>query len=131
MYSLGGAIRKGMLVSLLLKVMYSKQSIANSSCKYKSAHVCIFATHVERHLYDERTGTEIEQRSGAPKAPDRRGVRGCGTCNARYIKVVYAFCGFAVTQGEFEAVLRALNRLTGTTYTQDDIAGVAIVSRER
>ena len=41
-----------------------------------------------------------------------------------YIKVVYAFCGFAVTQGEFEAVLTALNRLAGTRYTQDDIAGV-------
>ena len=48
-----------------------------------------------------------------------------------YIKVVYAFCGFAVTQGEFEAVLTALNRLAGTRYTQDDIAGVAIVSREK
>ncbi len=48
-----------------------------------------------------------------------------------YIKVVYAFCDFAVTQGEFEAVLTALNRLAGTTYAQDDIAGVAIVSREK
>ena len=48
-----------------------------------------------------------------------------------YIKVAYAFCGFAVTQGEFEAVLTALNRLAGTTYRQDDIAGVAIVSREK
>jgi hypothetical protein len=48
-----------------------------------------------------------------------------------YIKVAYAFCGFAVTQGEFEAVLMALNRLAGTSYTHDDIAGVAIVTRER
>jgi len=48
-----------------------------------------------------------------------------------YIKVAYAFCGFAVTQGEFEAVLTALNRLAGTTYRQDDIAGMRIVSRER
>src|SRR5437588_10165233 len=81
MRSLRGVVHKGMLVSLLLRVMYSKQSIANSTCKYKPAHVCIFATHVERNLYNERT--RIEQRSGAPETPDRRGVRGGGTRYAR------------------------------------------------
>ena len=44
-----------------------------------------------------------------------------------YVRVVYAFCGFPVTQQEFDAVLDAFNRLVGSHYTQDDIAGVQIV----
>src|SRR2546429_8599133 len=36
-----------------------------------------------RSFKHERTGTEIEQRSGAPETPDRRGVRGGGTRYAR------------------------------------------------
>jgi hypothetical protein len=43
-----------------------------------------------------------------------------------YVQVVYAFCGYPVTQQEFDAVLQALNRLTGCHYTQDEIAGVYI-----
>ena len=43
-----------------------------------------------------------------------------------YLRVVYVFCGFKVTQQEFDAVLTALNRLTGCRYTQDDIPGVQI-----
>jgi len=43
-----------------------------------------------------------------------------------YLQVVYVFCGFKVTQEEFDAVLNAFNRLTGCRYTQDDIAGVQI-----
>ncbi len=43
-----------------------------------------------------------------------------------YLRVVYAFCGFKVTQDEFDAVLNAFNRLTGCRYTQDDIVGVQI-----
>ena len=43
-----------------------------------------------------------------------------------YLRVVYVFCGFPVTQQEFNAVLHAFNRLTGCRYTQDDIAGVQI-----
>ena len=39
-----------------------------------------------------------------------------------YVRVVYAFCGYPVTQQEFDAVLKAVNRLTGCHYTQDDIA---------
>ena len=45
-----------------------------------------------------------------------------------YVQVVYAFCGYPVTQQEFNAVLAAFNRLTGCHYTQDDIAGVWITS---
>ena len=48
-----------------------------------------------------------------------------------YIKVAHAFCGFPVTQEEFDAVLMALNRLAGTSYTQDDIAGVRIKAEKR
>ncbi|HEU0001931.1 MAG TPA: hypothetical protein VFQ36_13610 [Ktedonobacteraceae bacterium] len=44
-----------------------------------------------------------------------------------YVRVVYAFCGFPVTQQEFDAVLNTFNRLTGCHYVQDDIAGVQIV----
>jgi hypothetical protein len=44
-----------------------------------------------------------------------------------YVWVVYAFCGYPVTQQEFDAVLKALNRLTGSHYTQHDIAGVQIL----
>ncbi|MGH2498105.1 MAG: hypothetical protein ACRDIV_25690 [Ktedonobacteraceae bacterium] len=44
-----------------------------------------------------------------------------------YVRVLYAFCGFPVTQQEFGTVLNALNRLAGRQYTQDDIAGVQIV----
>ena len=44
-----------------------------------------------------------------------------------YVRVVYAFCGFPVTQEEFDAVLTALNRLAGTHYVQGDIADVQIV----
>ena len=44
-----------------------------------------------------------------------------------YIQVLYAFCGYPVTQQEFDAVLDTLNRFTGCHYTQDDIAGVWIV----
>ena len=44
-----------------------------------------------------------------------------------YVRVVYAFCGFPVTQQEFDAVLNPLNRLADRQYTQDDIAGVQIV----
>jgi hypothetical protein len=43
-----------------------------------------------------------------------------------YIQVVYAFCGYPVTQQDFDAVLNAFNRLTGCHYTQHDIAGVEI-----
>ena len=43
-----------------------------------------------------------------------------------YLRVVYAFCGYRVTRQEFDAVLDAINRLTGCHYTQDDIAGVEI-----
>lgn len=44
-----------------------------------------------------------------------------------YVRVLYAFCGYPVTQQEFDAVLAAFNRLTGGHYTQDDIAGVWII----
>ena len=44
-----------------------------------------------------------------------------------YLRVLYVLCGFKVTQQEFDAVLNAFNRLTGSHYTQDDIAGVQIV----
>ena len=44
------------------------------------------------------------------------------------VKVVYAFCGYPVTQREFEAVLAAFNRLTGCHYKQEEIAGVWISS---
>ena len=43
-----------------------------------------------------------------------------------YVQVVYAFCGYPVTQQEFDAVLKAFNRLTGCHYTQEHIAGVQI-----
>jgi hypothetical protein len=43
-----------------------------------------------------------------------------------YLRVVYAFCSYPVTQQEFDAVLKAFNRLTGCRYTQDNIAGVQI-----
>jgi hypothetical protein len=43
-----------------------------------------------------------------------------------YLRVVYAFCGYPVTQQEFDAVLKALNRLTGCHYTQNEIASVYI-----
>ena len=43
-----------------------------------------------------------------------------------YVRVLYAFCGFPVTQPEFDTVLTALNWLAGSHYTQDDIAGVQI-----
>jgi hypothetical protein len=43
-----------------------------------------------------------------------------------YLRVVYAFCGYPVTQQEFDTVLKALNQLTSRHYTQDDIAGVYI-----
>ena len=43
-----------------------------------------------------------------------------------YVRVLYAFCGYPVTQREFDAVLAAFNRLTGCHYTQDDIARVYI-----
>ncbi len=43
-----------------------------------------------------------------------------------YLRVVYAFCGYRVTQQEFDAVLNAFNRMTGCHYTQDEIAGVQI-----
>ncbi|MGH2493969.1 MAG: hypothetical protein ACRDIV_04630 [Ktedonobacteraceae bacterium] len=43
-----------------------------------------------------------------------------------YLQVVYAFCGYPVTQQEFDAVLNAFNRLTGCHYSQDDVAGVQI-----
>ncbi len=43
-----------------------------------------------------------------------------------YLRVIYAFCGYRVTQQEFDAVLNALNRLTCCHYTQDGIAGVEI-----
>jgi hypothetical protein len=43
-----------------------------------------------------------------------------------YIQVVYAFCGYPVTQQDFDAVLNAFNRLTGSHYTQHEIAGVEI-----
>ena len=43
-----------------------------------------------------------------------------------YVQVVYAFCSYPVTQQEFDAVLNAINRLTGCHYIQDDIAGVEI-----
>ena len=43
-----------------------------------------------------------------------------------YLQVVYAFCGYPVTQPAFDAVLTAFNRLTGCHYTQGDIAGVQI-----
>ncbi len=43
-----------------------------------------------------------------------------------YLRVVYVFCGYKVTQQEFDAVLSAFNRLTGCHYMQDDIAGVQI-----
>ena len=45
-----------------------------------------------------------------------------------YVRVLYAFCGFPVTQQEFDTVLNAFNRLAGRQYTQDDIAGVQISS---
>ena len=45
-----------------------------------------------------------------------------------YVRVLYAFCGYPVTQQEFDAVLAAFNRLTDSHYTQDDIAGVWITS---
>jgi hypothetical protein len=44
-----------------------------------------------------------------------------------YVQVVYAFCGYPVTQQEFDAVLAAFNRLTGCHYTQEEIAGVWIM----
>ena len=43
-----------------------------------------------------------------------------------YVRVVYAFCGFPVTQQEFDTVLNVFNRLAGCHYTQNDIAGVQI-----
>lgn len=43
-----------------------------------------------------------------------------------YIRVTYAFAGIPVTRAEFEAVLRAYNRLAGTHFTREDIAGTAI-----
>jgi hypothetical protein len=43
-----------------------------------------------------------------------------------YLRVLYVFCGYRVTQQEFDAVLNAFNRLTGYHYTQDDIAGAQI-----
>ncbi|HET9920920.1 MAG TPA: hypothetical protein VFQ30_13810, partial [Ktedonobacteraceae bacterium] len=43
-----------------------------------------------------------------------------------YVRVLYAFCGFPVTQQEFDMVLNTFNRLAGRQYTQDDIAGVQI-----
>ena len=46
-----------------------------------------------------------------------------------YIQVLYAFCGYPVTQQEFDAVLAAFNRLTGCHYTQDEIAGVWITCK--
>jgi hypothetical protein len=43
-----------------------------------------------------------------------------------YLRVVYVFCGFKVTLEEFDTVLNAFNRLAGTHYTRNDIAGVQI-----
>lgn len=43
-----------------------------------------------------------------------------------YLRVVYAFCGYPVTQQEFDAVLKAFNRLTDCHYTQNEIASVYI-----
>jgi len=43
-----------------------------------------------------------------------------------YLRVLYVFCGYRVTQQEFDAVLNAFNRMTGCHYTQDEIAGVQI-----
>ena len=43
-----------------------------------------------------------------------------------YLRVVYVFCGYPVTQQEFDAVLKALNRLTNCHYTQNEIASVYI-----
>ena len=43
-----------------------------------------------------------------------------------YLRVLYVFCGYKVTQEEFDAVLSALNRLTGCHYAQGDITGVQI-----
>ena len=43
-----------------------------------------------------------------------------------YLRVLYVFCGYRVTQQEFDAVLKAFNQLTGCHYTQDDIAGAQI-----
>jgi hypothetical protein len=45
-----------------------------------------------------------------------------------YVRVLYAFCGYPVTQQEFDAVLTSFNRLTGCHYTQDEVAGVWITS---
>ncbi len=43
-----------------------------------------------------------------------------------YVWVACAFCGYPVTQQEFDAVLKAVNRLTGCHYTQNELAGVEI-----
>ena len=43
-----------------------------------------------------------------------------------YVRVLYAFCGFPVTQQEFDTVLTTFNRLVGSHYTQGDITGVQI-----
>ena len=43
-----------------------------------------------------------------------------------YLRVLFVFCGYRVTQQDFDAVLNAVNRLTGCHYTQADIAGVSI-----
>ncbi len=43
-----------------------------------------------------------------------------------YVRVVYAFFGYPVTQQDFDAVLKAFNRLTGCHYSQEEIAGVQI-----
>ena len=45
-----------------------------------------------------------------------------------YVRVLYAFCGFPVTQQEFDTVLNTFNRLADCHYMQDDIAGVQISS---
>ena len=41
-----------------------------------------------------------------------------------YIKVLYVFFGWEVTQEAVDAVLHTFNRLAKTNYTRDDIQGV-------
>ena len=58
-----------------------------------------------------------------PELQDERIIEASGIA---WIKVMHAFWGWPVLQEEFDAVLAAINQLTGGSYRQEDIAGVWI-----
>ena len=86
------------------------------------------ATSVEEQARREGKPTLLDLWHRHPELRDKRIIEAPGI---PYIQVVYAFSGFPVTQEVFDAVLMAINRLAGTSYTRDDIAGVRIMPQER